>query len=132
MYILEILEQFAELQLDFEQKHKYVVWKAANIRKAIKERRKPVSVPPSSDDDFSLLGLPGLKSIRNVNFIVRLARKRIYLLTLGTSASLIPSLLKASRNKKALVVELIDILRSSALSDPSTIGSPLTYFGWFL
>ncbi|PHT95777.1 hypothetical protein T459_03659 [Capsicum annuum] len=62
MYILEILEQFGELQRDLQQKHKYAVWKAADIRKAIKERQKPVPGPPGGDDDFSLSGLPGGES----------------------------------------------------------------------
>ncbi|KAK1296190.1 hypothetical protein QJS10_CPB15g01511 [Acorus calamus] len=38
----EILYQFGELQPDIEQKQKYAVWKAADIRKALKEGRKPV------------------------------------------------------------------------------------------
>ncbi|KAM3270624.1 protein OF MAMMALIAN LYST-INTERACTING PROTEIN 5-like isoform X1 [Capsicum chacoense] len=62
MYILEILEQFGELQRDLQQKHKYAVWKAADIRKAIKERQKPVPGLPGGDDGFSLSGLPGGES----------------------------------------------------------------------
>lgn len=37
-----------------EQKQKYAVWKAADIRKAIKEGRKPTAGPPSGDDDLSI------------------------------------------------------------------------------
>ncbi|XP_073047908.1 protein HOMOLOG OF MAMMALIAN LYST-INTERACTING PROTEIN 5 [Primulina eburnea] len=50
----EILNQFGELQPDLEQKQKYAAWKAADIRKAIKEGRKPVPGPPGGDDDLSV------------------------------------------------------------------------------
>ncbi|XP_052178365.1 protein HOMOLOG OF MAMMALIAN LYST-INTERACTING PROTEIN 5 isoform X2 [Diospyros lotus] len=46
----EILNQFGELQPD---KQKYAAWKAADIRKAVKEGRKPVPGPPGGDNDFS-------------------------------------------------------------------------------
>lgn len=49
----EILNQFGELAPDLEQKQKYAVWKAADIRKAIKEGRKPVPGPPGGETDFS-------------------------------------------------------------------------------
>ncbi|KAK4491752.1 hypothetical protein RD792_002527 [Penstemon davidsonii] len=49
----EILNQFGEVQLDLEQKHKYAVWKAADIRKALKEGRKPLPGPPGGDKDLS-------------------------------------------------------------------------------
>ncbi|KAM7492739.1 hypothetical protein LguiA_035660 [Lonicera macranthoides] len=42
----EIINQFGELQPDLEQKQKYAAWKAADIRKALKEGRKPVPGPP--------------------------------------------------------------------------------------
>ncbi|PIA38215.1 hypothetical protein AQUCO_02800111v1 [Aquilegia coerulea] len=48
----EILNQFGEIQPDLEQKQKYAVWKAADIRKALKEGRKPVPGPPGGDDDL--------------------------------------------------------------------------------
>ncbi|OIS99134.1 PREDICTED: protein HOMOLOG OF MAMMALIAN LYST-INTERACTING PROTEIN 5-like [Nicotiana attenuata] len=51
----EILNQFGELQPDLEQKQKYAVWKAADIRKAIKEGRKPVPGPPGGESDVSEL-----------------------------------------------------------------------------
>ncbi|AET00604.1 putative vacuolar protein sorting-associate protein Vta1/Callose synthase [Medicago truncatula] len=51
----EILNQFGELQPDLEQKQKYAVWKAADIRKALKEGRKPVAGPPAGDEDLSVL-----------------------------------------------------------------------------
>ncbi|KAK1306724.1 hypothetical protein QJS10_CPA10g01915 [Acorus calamus] len=50
----EILYQFGELQPDIEQKQKYAVWKAADIRKALKEGRKPVPGPPGGEQDSSI------------------------------------------------------------------------------
>ncbi|XP_066376428.1 protein HOMOLOG OF MAMMALIAN LYST-INTERACTING PROTEIN 5-like [Miscanthus floridulus] len=47
----EILNQFGELQPDVEQKQKYAIWKAAEIRKALKEGRKPEAGPPGGDKD---------------------------------------------------------------------------------
>ncbi|CAN4102668.1 unnamed protein product [Withania somnifera] len=47
----EILNQFGELQPDLEQKQKYAAWKAADIRKALKEERKPVPGPPGDEVD---------------------------------------------------------------------------------
>ncbi|KAI3496878.1 hypothetical protein L1887_39256 [Cichorium endivia] len=49
----EVLNQFGELQPDLEQKQKYAIWKAADIRKAIKEGRKPVPGPPGGEKDLS-------------------------------------------------------------------------------
>ncbi|KAL3508437.1 hypothetical protein ACH5RR_027838 [Cinchona calisaya] len=46
----EIINQFGELQPDLEQKQKYAAWKAADIRKALKEGRKPVPGPPGGED----------------------------------------------------------------------------------
>ena len=51
----EILNQFGALQPDLEQKQKYAAWKAADIRKAVKEGRKPTAGPPAGDDDLSFL-----------------------------------------------------------------------------
>ncbi|KAB2605026.1 vacuolar protein sorting-associated protein VTA1-like protein [Pyrus ussuriensis x Pyrus communis] len=50
----EILNQFGVVQPDLEQKQKYAAWKAADIRKALKEGRKPQAGPPAGDDDLSL------------------------------------------------------------------------------
>ncbi|KAF8410800.1 hypothetical protein HHK36_003337 [Tetracentron sinense] len=52
----EILNQFGELQPEhqLEQKQKYAVWKAADIRKALKEGRKPEPGPPGGDKDLSI------------------------------------------------------------------------------
>uniref|UniRef100_A0A0D9WPQ2 Vta1/callose synthase N-terminal domain-containing protein n=1 Tax=Leersia perrieri TaxID=77586 RepID=A0A0D9WPQ2_9ORYZ len=47
----EILNQFSELQPDIEQKQKYAIWKAAEIRKALKEGRKPEAGPPGEEKD---------------------------------------------------------------------------------
>ncbi|KAG1327316.1 MAMMALIAN LYST-INTERACTING PROTEIN 5 [Cocos nucifera] len=48
----EILNQFGELQPDIEQKQKYALWKAAEIRKALKEGRRPEPGPPGGDKDL--------------------------------------------------------------------------------
>ncbi|XP_057811323.1 protein HOMOLOG OF MAMMALIAN LYST-INTERACTING PROTEIN 5-like [Salvia miltiorrhiza] len=50
----EILNQFGELQPDLEQKQKYAAWKAADIRKALEEGRKPIPGPPGGDTDLSV------------------------------------------------------------------------------
>ncbi|XP_047171289.1 protein HOMOLOG OF MAMMALIAN LYST-INTERACTING PROTEIN 5 [Vigna umbellata] len=50
----EILNQFGAVQPDLEQKQKYAVWKAADIRKALKEGRKPTAGPPAGDEDLSI------------------------------------------------------------------------------
>ncbi|CAA2983587.1 HOMOLOG OF MAMMALIAN LYST-INTERACTING PROTEIN 5 [Olea europaea subsp. europaea] len=50
----EIINQFGQLQPDLEQKQKYAAWKAADIRKAIKEGRKPIPGPPGGDEDLSV------------------------------------------------------------------------------
>nr|GMC51738.1 protein HOMOLOG OF MAMMALIAN LYST-INTERACTING PROTEIN 5 [Ipomoea batatas] len=47
----EIINQFGVLQPDVEQKQKYAAWKAADIRKALKEGRKPVPGPPGGEND---------------------------------------------------------------------------------
>lgn len=49
----EILTQFGDVQPELEQKQKYAVWKAADIRKALKEGRKPVPGPPGGDNNLS-------------------------------------------------------------------------------
>ncbi|KAK6269580.1 hypothetical protein POUND7_006685 [Theobroma cacao] len=50
----EIINQFGPLQPDLEQKQKYAAWKAADIRKALKEGRKPTPGPPNGDEDLSI------------------------------------------------------------------------------
>ncbi|XP_058080455.1 protein HOMOLOG OF MAMMALIAN LYST-INTERACTING PROTEIN 5 isoform X2 [Magnolia sinica] len=50
----EILNQFGELQPDIEQKQKYAAWKAADIRKALKEGRRPEPGPPGGEKDLSI------------------------------------------------------------------------------
>lgn len=50
----EILNQFGPVQPDLEQKQKYAAWKAADIRKALKEGRKPMAGPPAGDEDLSV------------------------------------------------------------------------------
>ncbi|KAJ7535578.1 hypothetical protein O6H91_12G039300 [Diphasiastrum complanatum] len=49
----EVLHQFGEMQPDIEQKQKYSEWKAADIRKALSEGRKPQPGPPVGDQDLS-------------------------------------------------------------------------------
>ncbi|KAK7840297.1 protein HOMOLOG OF MAMMALIAN LYST-INTERACTING PROTEIN 5 [Quercus suber] len=55
----EIINQFGVLQFDLEEKQKYAAWKAADIRKALKEGRKPNPGPPAGDDDLSIPSLSG-------------------------------------------------------------------------
>ncbi|KAL5223920.1 hypothetical protein ABZP36_010559 [Zizania latifolia] len=55
---IEILNQFGELQPDLEQKHKYAIWKAAEIRKALKEGRRPEAGPPGGDKDEAPASTP--------------------------------------------------------------------------
>ncbi|XP_057430756.1 protein HOMOLOG OF MAMMALIAN LYST-INTERACTING PROTEIN 5-like [Lotus japonicus] len=50
----EILNQFGTLEPDLEQKQKYAAWKAVDIRKALKEGRKPTPGPPAGDNDMSI------------------------------------------------------------------------------
>ncbi|CAI9088322.1 OLC1v1022625C1 [Oldenlandia corymbosa var. corymbosa] len=50
----EIMNQFGEIPPDLEQKQKYAVWKAADIRKALKEGRKPVPGPPGGEQDLTV------------------------------------------------------------------------------
>ncbi|KAG5069292.1 hypothetical protein JHK85_001669 [Glycine max] len=49
--------------MKLEQKQKYAVWKAAEIRKALKEGRKPTTGPPTGDDNLS---------VPNLNFLTML------------------------------------------------------------
>ncbi|XP_078165747.1 hydroxyproline-rich glycoprotein family protein isoform X2 [Carex rostrata] len=49
----EILTQFGEVQPELEQKQKYAIWKAADIRKAIKEGRMPEPGPPGGEKDMT-------------------------------------------------------------------------------
>ncbi|KAE9584126.1 putative vacuolar protein sorting-associate protein Vta1/Callose synthase [Lupinus albus] len=67
----EILNQFGALQPDLEQKQKYAVWKAADIRKALKEGRTPIAGPPNGDEDLSVpLSAPSnryITKLTNIN-----------------------------------------------------------------
>ncbi|KAL5199366.1 hypothetical protein ABZP36_020569 [Zizania latifolia] len=54
----EILNQFSELQPDLDQKQKYAIWKAAEIRKALKEGRRPEAGPPGGDKDEASASTP--------------------------------------------------------------------------
>ncbi|KAJ3694640.1 hypothetical protein LUZ60_000017 [Juncus effusus] len=56
----EIINQFGELPAELEQKQKYAAWKAADIRKAIKEGRKPEPGPPGGEKDEQNTTMPSL------------------------------------------------------------------------
>ncbi|XP_068635400.1 protein HOMOLOG OF MAMMALIAN LYST-INTERACTING PROTEIN 5 [Aristolochia californica] len=58
----EILNQFGELAPDLEQKQKYAAWKAADIRKALKEGRRPEPGPPGGEKDLSVPSDPSTTS----------------------------------------------------------------------
>ncbi|KAI0501708.1 hypothetical protein KFK09_016653 [Dendrobium nobile] len=58
----EVLTQFGELAPDIEQKLKYAVWKAADIRKALKEGRKPEPGPPGGDEDLFVPSIPQINT----------------------------------------------------------------------
>ncbi|CAN4103975.1 unnamed protein product [Withania somnifera] len=64
----EILNQFGELQPDLEQKQKYAAWKAADIRKALKEGRKPVPGPPGDEGDTSESPQSDTHDLRPIGF----------------------------------------------------------------
>ena len=49
-----MFDAFLNFFLQLEQKQKYAVWKAAEIRKALKEGRKPTAGPPDGDEDLSV------------------------------------------------------------------------------
>ncbi|KAK9817912.1 hypothetical protein WJX72_004252 [[Myrmecia] bisecta] len=46
---VEILRQFGELQPDLVEMQRYAAWKAADIRKALRENRTPLAGPPGGD-----------------------------------------------------------------------------------
>ncbi|GJP34656.1 hypothetical protein CLOM_g19071 [Closterium sp. NIES-68] len=48
---LEVCKQFGDLAPEVEQKQRYAVWKAADIRKALAEGRRPTPGPPGGDAD---------------------------------------------------------------------------------
>ncbi|KAK9799348.1 hypothetical protein WJX73_008904 [Symbiochloris irregularis] len=54
---IDILRQFGELPADMAERQRYAAWKAADIRKAIREGRTPTAGPPLAEDS-SLLPLP--------------------------------------------------------------------------
>ena len=57
LYLLQILNQFpGGLQPDLVDMQRYAAWKAADIRKAIREGRQPTAGPPV--DDQPLSGFP--------------------------------------------------------------------------
>lgn len=48
---INVLYSIILLHEQIEQKQKYAIWKAADIRKALKEGRKPEAGPPGGDKD---------------------------------------------------------------------------------
>lgn len=48
-----LLRLTCRCSVQIEQKQKYAVWKAADIRKALSEGRKPTPGPPGGDEQFS-------------------------------------------------------------------------------
>uniref|UniRef100_A0A7S1WZ57 Vta1/callose synthase N-terminal domain-containing protein n=1 Tax=Tetraselmis chuii TaxID=63592 RepID=A0A7S1WZ57_9CHLO len=55
---LDVLNHFSPIDEDLAAKQKYAVWKAADIRKAVKEGRRPVAGSPA---DIKILLRPGAK-----------------------------------------------------------------------
>ena len=55
---LEILRQFGEIDEDLSSKQRYAAWKAADIRKAIREGRKPTPGPSASEETAEKEDLP--------------------------------------------------------------------------
>lgn len=51
LYVSMFLYFIIWLHEQIEQKQKYAIWKAADIRKALKEGRKPEAGPPGGDKD---------------------------------------------------------------------------------
>lgn len=60
-----MLEHFGELPPDMVERKQYAFWKAADIRKALREGRKPEPGPPEKDElDLDLPDTPGAQSKR--------------------------------------------------------------------
>jgi hypothetical protein len=60
------LRQFdpnGELPVDMAERQQYAAWKAADIRKALREGRVPQAGPPVNDDDLGLPDIPGWISL---------------------------------------------------------------------
>merc|ERR1719321_2118215 len=59
---MEVCRQFGELDADLEAKQKYAVWKASDIRKALKRGERPAPGPPGGEaaaaHEVDELGLP--------------------------------------------------------------------------
>lgn len=55
--------------IQLEQKQKYAAWKAADIRKAIKEGRKPLPGPPGGDKDLSDTSSSGYVRSHNLQLL---------------------------------------------------------------
>ncbi|CAI5468033.1 unnamed protein product, partial [Closterium sp. Yama58-4] len=56
----EVCRQFGELAPEVEQKQRYAVWKAADIRRALADGRRPTPGPPGGDADAAAANAPAL------------------------------------------------------------------------
>ena len=70
---MQILRQFGELSPDLIDMQRYAAWKAADIRKALREGRTPTAGAPASAEsaEQDLLDELGLPSVPGELFIVR-------------------------------------------------------------
>jgi vacuolar protein sorting-associated protein VTA1 len=63
-FLVQILRQWGELSPDLADMQRYAAWKAADIRKALREGRTPTPGPPEAAEDeaeadlLNQLGLP--------------------------------------------------------------------------
>merc|ERR1719321_186431 len=56
---MEVCRQFGELDADLEAKQKYAVWKASDIRKALKRGERPAPGPPGGEAAAAQEAAPG-------------------------------------------------------------------------
>lgn len=56
---MQILNQFGDLPEDMAERQQYAAWKAADIRKALREGRVPQAGPPVQEDSLDLPDVPG-------------------------------------------------------------------------
>lgn len=63
MSLIQILRQFGELPEDMAERQQYAAWKAADIRKALREGRVPQAGPPVQEDGLDLPDVPGTLSV---------------------------------------------------------------------
>ena len=61
--LVQILRQWGELKPDLADMQRYAAWKAADIRKAIREGRAPTAGPPENAESADLATLLDLPSV---------------------------------------------------------------------